>query len=74
MDTRTGDIILPEKFDKLKQALEDNDNIEELDYFKEMTIEPTQKQLKRMKVGRNDSCPCGSGKKFKKCCLVNKHK
>jgi uncharacterized protein len=21
------------------------------------------------KVGRNDSCPCGSGKKFKKCCL-----
>lgn len=23
----------------------------------------------RPKVGRNDSCPCGSGKKFKKCCL-----
>ncbi len=22
------------------------------------------------KVGRNDSCPCGSGKKFKKCCGV----
>lgn len=22
-----------------------------------------------MKIGRNDSCPCGSGKKFKKCCL-----
>lgn len=21
-------------------------------------------------VGRNDSCPCGSGKKFKKCCLL----
>jgi hypothetical protein len=21
-----------------------------------------------MKVGRNDPCPCGSGKKFKKCC------
>ncbi len=20
------------------------------------------------KVGRNDDCPCGSGKKFKKCC------
>jgi uncharacterized protein YecA (UPF0149 family) len=20
-------------------------------------------------VGRNDDCPCGSGKKFKKCCL-----
>lgn len=21
------------------------------------------------KVGRNEPCPCGSGKKFKKCCL-----
>lgn len=21
-----------------------------------------------MKIGRNESCPCGSGKKFKKCC------
>ena len=21
-----------------------------------------------MKPGRNDPCPCGSGKKFKKCC------
>src|SRR5439155_23933325 len=21
------------------------------------------------KVGRNDPCPCGSGKKFKRCCL-----
>jgi hypothetical protein len=21
------------------------------------------------KVGRNDDCPCGSGKKFKKCCI-----
>lgn len=22
-------------------------------------------------IGRNDVCPCGSGKKYKKCCLVN---
>jgi hypothetical protein len=26
--------------------------------------------MKKKKIGRNDSCPCGSGKKFKKCCLV----
>jgi preprotein translocase subunit SecA len=25
-------------------------------------------QLKSTKVGRNDPCPCGSGKKYKKCC------
>ncbi|MBI2117560.1 SEC-C domain-containing protein, partial [Candidatus Peregrinibacteria bacterium] len=23
---------------------------------------------RRVKVGRNDPCPCGSGKKYKKCC------
>jgi uncharacterized protein YecA (UPF0149 family) len=23
----------------------------------------------KKKVGRNDMCPCGSGKKFKQCCL-----
>ena len=21
------------------------------------------------KIGRNDVCPCGSGKKYKKCCM-----
>ncbi len=26
--------------------------------------------LKYPKVGRNDPCPCGSGKKFKKCCML----
>ncbi len=29
-------------------------------------LEPVR--LDRPKVGRNDPCPCGSGKKFKKCC------
>lgn len=24
------------------------------------------------KLGRNEPCPCGSGKKYKKCCLKNK--
>jgi preprotein translocase subunit SecA len=29
-----------------------------------------QQPLKREgeKIGRNDPCPCGSGKKYKKCC------
>ncbi|MCB2185418.1 MAG: preprotein translocase subunit SecA [Deltaproteobacteria bacterium] len=30
--------------------------------------EPVQR--KSTKVGRNDPCPCGSGKKYKKCCLA----
>lgn len=31
--------------------------------------EPTKKTPKRVnKIGRNDQCPCGSGKKYKQCC------
>lgn len=26
-------------------------------------------RMRRKKVGRNELCPCGSGKKFKRCCL-----
>ncbi|MHC4292236.1 MAG: SEC-C metal-binding domain-containing protein [Planctomycetota bacterium] len=29
------------------------------------------RQLDQPKVGRNDPCPCGSGKKYKKCCGKN---
>ncbi len=29
---------------------------------------PQQPVVKGQKVGRNESCPCGSGKKYKKCC------
>lgn len=37
-----------------------------------MEVDPrnvTKRAQSRMKVGRNDPCPCGSGKKFKKCHL-----
>jgi hypothetical protein len=26
-----------------------------------------------MKLGRNDLCPCNSGKKFKKCCMFKEY-
>ncbi len=29
----------------------------------------SKESLKKSKIGRNDICPCGSGKKYKKCCL-----
>src|SRR5205814_893132 len=28
--------------------------------------------MSSIRVGRNDVCPCGSGKKFKKCCLLRR--
>jgi SEC-C motif domain protein len=40
-------------------------------FFKEGNIHGAQ-SFKRLepKVGRNDPCPCGSGKKYKKCCSL----
>lgn len=34
---------------------------------------PAKKTIRRTadKIGRNDLCPCGSGKKYKKCCGIN---
>jgi SEC-C motif domain protein len=34
----------------------------------DMIGEPEQDKGQTDKIGRNDPCPCGSGKKFKKCC------
>ena len=39
-------------------------------YFEEDTIDRILPFVKEEpKIGRNDPCPCGSGKKYKKCCL-----
>ena len=35
----------------------------------EFPIVKKSKGLGRVKVGRNAPCPCGSGKKYKKCCI-----
>jgi hypothetical protein len=31
---------------------------------------PSRRGADGSKIGRNDPCPCGSGKKFKKCCMA----
>jgi hypothetical protein len=34
------------------------------------SIPPLETPAQKKKIGRNDPCPCGSGKKYKKCCLL----
>lgn len=37
--------------------------------YRQMPSEPTPRQpVRSEKIGRNQPCPCGSGKKYKKCC------
>lgn len=33
------------------------------------TVLPSSLDETELKIGRNDPCPCGSGQKYKKCCL-----
>ncbi|MBI4621444.1 MAG: SEC-C domain-containing protein [Desulfobacterales bacterium] len=34
----------------------------------EILLNPPKPKVAEKKVGRNEPCPCGSGKKYKKCC------
>ncbi|MBU5336928.1 preprotein translocase subunit SecA [Intestinibacter bartlettii] len=45
--------------------------IVDVDTIEAPTDEPKQPVVKETKVGRNDPCPCGSGKKYKNCCGKN---
>jgi len=46
---------------------EDREEWRQPDELDHILSEPHHNPFKR--IGRNDPCPCGSGKKFKKCCL-----
>lgn len=52
---------------------EDDDEFEaEIDsVLKDDYSEPAMEEIKpkEIKIGRNNPCPCGSGKKYKKCCM-----
>ena len=49
----------------------DDDDYGDDDWTPPIGLDDDLKPIRREKppVGRNDPCPCGSGKKFKKCCL-----
>ena len=62
-----GNKIVDEEssYQEVKETYDDVDN--ESSY--EEVVETTPLPVEKPKVGRNDPCPCGSGKKYKKCCL-----
>ncbi len=66
MDCRTGDIYPGDLIQQLIRS-----GAVARARFKPMAFAPSADQLARKppRVGRNDLCPCGSGKKFKRCCL-----
>lgn len=60
MDVRTGEVLpAGEVYQRLLQ-----------DPSEARFYTPVPNQPRRKKTGRNEPCPCGSGKKFKKCCYM----
>ena len=64
----------------LLQPVEDKDKVREMErrqHRQELVLgpgeeapEPRRPVIRGPKIGRNEPCPCGSGKKYKKCCAL----
>jgi hypothetical protein len=51
-------------------GLEDEELLEDEDLFDDENLHLPEPYVREApKIGRNDPCPCGSGRKYKRCCL-----
>ena len=58
--------------DKMAEYETEKPKMEAIDvkeFMRKMRTKPLVRDY--LKIGRNDPCPCGSGKKYKKCCLAS---
>jgi preprotein translocase subunit SecA len=62
-------VLFARPADEIKREESDNRRVEGLKNIggKEAKKVPYVKKVSD-KIGRNDPCPCGSGKKYKQCC------
>ncbi|MFN4196805.1 MAG: preprotein translocase subunit SecA [Caldimicrobium sp.] len=69
-------VEIKEEAEKIEQMILEEGEIDEqkLQYKREdlfedkSTVDEKPQPIRAQKIGRNDPCPCGSGKKYKKCC------
>lgn len=60
--------LITDTISDLKGWVAFNQNKYKKDCFVTSKGQNEQVEIKETKTGRNDPCPCGSGKKYKKCC------
>jgi preprotein translocase subunit SecA len=63
---------LEETIKQQRSQLSDHLNTAQASHGDEVSTATAKKAQAAEKVGRNDPCPCGSGKKYKNCCGRNK--
>ncbi len=73
-DDDTGTVEFAARFKQGKQEIRHHElaSFEKIDgkwiFMDGSTPKPKQVVRETPKIGRNEPCPCGSGKKYKKCC------
>lgn len=69
---RTGEIITEEEARRRRDALASAGftGLDSIIKSLPASFVPTVRQMRTLRVRRNDPCPCGSGRKFKKCCMT----
>jgi len=70
-DTAFVDFTAYYNVEGAEQALHEKSEFHRLDghwlYVRSVRVGPAPVRA-QLKVGRNDPCPCGSGRKYKQCC------
>lgn len=62
--------MFDELLDKVFDESEEDIDFEDIEYEKTNKYDEEIKPIRNEpKIGRNEPCPCGSGKKYKKCCM-----
>ena len=72
--TQIMDEIIPASQKYMNEKQEFREYLQEKGYVTQKAVqvcEDNKPIVKGKKIGANDPCPCGSGKKFKKCCRGN---
>jgi uncharacterized protein len=70
-EVEDGDILPATASDKIADWVVILNEWRLANYQPKHGIDPRVASASMKKVGRNDPCPCGSGKKYKKCCGLN---
>ena len=55
----------------IEQQPKERKQVVDVDNISSSTDDVKKPVVKEQKIGRNDPCPCGSGKKYKNCCGRN---
>lgn len=75
-DNRTmdGDLTFLLNKKDLKKAIKSKEMKFGKGIFQEVKTPLKPLQIENKKIGRNNPCGCGSGKKYKKCCWTGKYR